>query len=40
MKEEAADNDKVMQAQETDWELELESVVGGADPPIITQGGG
>jgi len=39
MKEEAATNrDKVVQAQETD--LELESVVGGADPPIITQGGG
>ena len=38
---EVADNNKVLQAQEPDsQELDLESVSGGADPPIITSGGG
>jgi len=41
MKEEVADNDKVLQAQEPDsQELDLESVSGGVEPPIITSGGG
>jgi len=41
MKEKAADNDKVVAAQEPDsQELDLELVAGGIEPPIITQGGG